>query len=98
MRANRISLVKVNPIICQDGFQASVQASNFHYCKPQKDNLKEYKSVEIGFPTEYMGDEFIKYCDDIEDPTNTIYSYVPVALVEALVERHGGLKEPCAGS
>ena len=98
MKANRVDILTVKHIVCQDGFTVSAQAGKYNYCEPKKDGAESYTSVELGFPSEYMGDEFIMYCDDIEDPTDTIYSYVPVALVEALVERHGGLKEPCAGS
>lgn len=38
-------------IICNDGFNMSVQGSQFHYCSPRK-NQNWYNSMEVGFPSE----------------------------------------------
>jgi len=51
-----------------------------------------YDEVEVGFPslTPQPWDEWSRYAEDPEDPTGTVYSYVPVDMVRALVESHGG--------
>ena len=33
------------------------------------------------------------YCEIPETPTETVYGYVPVGIVEALIESHGGMVE-----
>ena len=36
-------------LICKDGFSVSVQASEFHYCRPRINGADEYEAVELGF-------------------------------------------------
>lgn len=52
-----------------------------------------YSAVEVGFPTERPEpwDEWVQYCEDEDDPTETVYAYVPVEMVRALIDSHGGL-------
>jgi hypothetical protein len=72
-------------VMCNDGFTISIQADEFMYCLP-RENLTggEYTHVELGFPSEK--DELIeKYRE------GTVYPYVPIELVEKLIEKHGGL-------
>lgn len=78
-------------IYCADGFHMSVQASRFAYCSPRESTDYYYK-VEVGFPSEKC-DELTEYAENPEEPTQTVYGWVPVEVVEALVEKHGGLKE-----
>ena len=33
------------------------------------------------------------YAEDRERPTDTVYGYVPVEIVERVIEKHGGIKE-----
>lgn len=40
-------------ITCADGFKVSVQAGEFHYCSPRRDD-SEWNSVELGFPLRLM--------------------------------------------
>jgi len=67
---------------CADGSTMSVQASEYHYCNP-RDNYGPYLHVEVwncGIVdawAEFVGDE---------DP----YAFVPIALVAAEIDRHGG--------
>jgi hypothetical protein len=79
---------------CQDGFSMSVQASNGHYCRPREDNAEPYLEVEVGYPSEKV-EEFWPYIDgDPDDPDQdyqTVYGYVPVDIVNAVIEKHGGL-------
>ena len=34
-------------LVCKDGFEMSVQASNVHYCSPRIDNAEYYTTVEV---------------------------------------------------
>lgn len=57
-----------------------------------------YTAVEVGMPTvrpepwhPVDGDEcWSKYAEDGDNPTDTVYAYVPVPLVRLLIESHGG--------
>lgn len=78
-------------VICKDGFTASIQASAFHYCNPRTDNAERYVTVEVGFPSEKV-EEWMPYIDDNGyEPTETVYGYVPVYLVEQTLMEHGGI-------
>lgn len=69
----------------------SVQASSFHYCKPRLNGIQDYESVELGFPS--TEDELInEYAEDDSDYTKTVYGYVPIEIIEELVNKHGGIK------
>ena len=77
-------------VICDDGFGVSIQASDTHYCYPRENGLDHYDKVELGFPTDE--DEVIMdYAEDPEDPTGTVYGYVPVKIVDDLLKKHGGI-------
>ena len=85
--------VKIRPRIeCADGFIVSVQASHTHYCTP-RDNRGPYSHVECGYPSEK--DELLIPFIEVrtDDPTSTVYPWVPVEVVEAVIEKHGGMKE-----
>ena len=87
------SYQKVRPrIVCKDGFSMSVQAGIGIYSVPRK-NLEngEYKAVEVGFPSE--PEELIFEYAECEDYTQTVYGYVPVELVEKVIEKHGGMED-----
>lgn len=78
-------------LYCNDGYSISVQASEFHYCSPRLNGLQDYKSVELGYPS--AEDELInEYAEDVFDYTATVYGYVPIEVVEKLIEKHGGIK------
>lgn len=91
-----------NIIRCADGFQVSVIAGVHCYCTPRPDWPFEggttedypgpYTEVEVGFPTvrPEPWESWTGYADDPDQPTNTIYSFVPVGLVRDLVAAHGG--------
>jgi hypothetical protein len=79
-------------IHCADGFSLSVQASDFHYCVP-RDNAGPWAMVEIGYPS--ADPELIaEYAEDPGALTDTVYSCVPVALVDELIALHGGIANP----
>lgn len=73
---------------CRDGFKVSVQASESHYCLP-RNNLGPWWAVECGFPSEPVP-EWLVYAEDPDAPTETIYRWVPLDTVIAVLGRHGG--------
>lgn len=78
-------------LLCNDGFSISVQASEFHYCWPRLNGNQDYESVELGYPS--SEDELInEYAEDDWNYTETVYGYVPIEVVEKLIEKHGGIK------
>ena len=79
-------------IYCKDGFSISVQGgTEFHYCSPRR-HCNQYIEVELGFPSAV--DPLLEdYAEDPSDPTGTVYGYVPIEVVESLVEKHGGMIE-----
>lgn len=82
---------RIRPYIhCRDGFEISVQASAIHYCIPRKDNAKFYEKVELEFPN-LKDDLIIEYAETPDKPTETVYSFVPIELVEKLIQKHGGI-------
>lgn len=77
-------------LILGDGTTMSVQASHFHYCEPRIDTQYwNYEEFEIGFPSVQI-DELLPYAEDESYPTDTVYAYVPMAVIEAIIERLGG--------
>lgn len=79
-------------ITCSDGYNVSVQASEFHYCAP-RDYLSDgrYSAWELGFPTQ-ADDILTEYAEEPGNPLQTVYGWVPTEVVDALIEKHGGLK------
>ena len=81
----------VPPVVCADGFVMSVQANEFVYCEP-KNNMGPWRSVEIGFPSR-VEPLLLNYAESPGNWTDTVYPYVPVELVAAVIEVHGGMKD-----
>ena len=81
------------PIICKDGFQMSVQASGSHYCEP-RELLADgaYTKWEVGFPSAEE-ETLMPYCSEPEEPLETVYGWVPTEVIDALIEKHGGLRD-----
>lgn len=79
-------------IECNDGFSMSVQAGYSLYCNPRVSGSPAYYSVEIGYPSdkEYL---IMKYAEDEENLTDTVYGYVPINLVEEVIEKHKGMDD-----
>ena len=75
-------------IVCGDGFRMSVQGNENAYCSPRNDT-GPYLSVEVGFPSAY--DFYLsEYAEDSNDPTGTVYGWVPIEQVRLCVDAHGG--------
>lgn len=83
----------VRHLECNDGFTMSVQASEYNYCKPRRSDEDWYYAVEVGYPSD-KPTSFIEYAEDPSQPTDTVYGYVPIELVEQEIALHGGLKGP----
>ena len=88
--------VRTPYVICEDGFEMSVQASESHYSTP-KAFSDEYTEVEIGYPSapesliaEYAEDWEVEGDDDPR-LCQTVYGYVPVHIVNLVIEKHGGI-------
>lgn len=75
---------------CKDGFTISIQAGCYLYSKPNY-IADGYLKVELGFPSE-ADSMIIDYAEDPDDPTNTVYGYVPIHIVDKLLHKHGGIK------
>lgn len=76
-------------IYCQDGFSISVQANVCSYCFP-KTNEGPWETVECGYPSD-ISEDLIPYAEDPENLTGTVYSKVPVEIVNKVIDLHGGL-------
>jgi len=82
-------------IVCKDGVSLSVQASEFHYCSPRENDAEPYLSKEVGYIKDAEGKQLIpprswKAYSDGEFPSS-VYGYVPVALIEKFIKKHGGV-------
>ena len=82
---------KIRPRVqCMDGYSVSVQVGSCLYCSPRVDGAAYYVKVELGYPSEE--DPLINdYTEDSENYTDTVYRYVPVEIVDALLQKHGGI-------
>ena len=76
---------------CADGFSVSVQASQYHYCRPRIDSAEKYEEVELGYPS--AADDLITDYAEDNTYTDTVYGYVPVEIVDKLIEKHGGIAD-----
>lgn len=74
-----------NPVICADGFRISIQGSRAHYCVPRKlVPGGEYEKLELGFPN--IEEPLLREYED-----HGIFPYVPIEVVEQVIEKHGGI-------
>lgn len=81
----------IDAIECNDGFRISVQASEGSYCAPRVTADVVYSQFECGFPNMEVP-ELREWKDGDGDDTGTVYGYVPVSVIVALIEKHGGIK------
>jgi len=82
----------VPPVVCADGFTMSVQASRAHMCMP-RDDVGPWRSVEVGFPNR-VEPLLLSYAEVQGNWTETVYPRVPIEVVAAVVEVHGGFHKP----
>lgn len=85
-------------IILADGESVSVQANAYAYCSP-RNNMSwidlssfsvPYYEYELGFPS-FVDAEWLEYAEQPEKPLDTVYGYVPVAIVQKVLDAHGGI-------
>lgn len=77
----------------KDGYNVSIQATEYAYCKPRiNNNIYGYSKVELGYPSEADGliNDYAE-CPEEDDYIGTVYPYTPVEIVDALIEKHGGI-------
>ncbi len=74
--------------VCPDGFSISIQANEYAYCEPRQD-FGPYTEVELGYPSDIPPDYILKYSENDDDYTQTIYAYVPLELVIKMLAEHG---------
>jgi hypothetical protein len=75
---------------CADGFSISIQGgTRFNYCTP-REHVNEYQSLELGFPS-HGEPELMEYAEEPRKCRRTVYGYVPLATVEVVIARHGGI-------
>lgn len=75
--------------ICRDGFSISIQAEAYAYCTPRLNLADGYTAVELGYPNE-PEELIMDYAED-ENYTDTVYGYVPIEVVDKVLEKHGGI-------
>ena len=56
---------------------------------PREDKAWPYSEVELDFPSEV--DDLIEIYGEEHGTTETIYPYVPIDIVNELIEKHGGI-------
>jgi hypothetical protein len=78
------------PVTCQDGLKMSIQASRTHYCEPRIDQARHYSHVEIGFPSRRV-EALMPFAENKEDPTGTVYGWVPTSIVASIIKGAGGI-------
>jgi len=77
-------------VVCRDGFRMSVQGHDGAYCHPRIDDAEQYTEVEIGYPS-HREEIIMPWAESPEEPTETVYGYVPVAVVNTVIAKHGGI-------
>jgi len=77
---------------CADGFSMSVQARSGSYCTPRVDGAERYTAVEVGYPSR-VEPLLMPFCEDPDEPTETVYGYVPSHVVTTVIAKHGGMVE-----
>jgi len=76
-------------VSCADGFTMSVQAGPFNYSTP-RNREGPYSQVEVGFPSS-REELLMEWAEDRDDPTGTVYGWVPVSVVTNVIAKHGGV-------
>ena len=74
-----------------NGNKMSVQASCSHYCTPREDGAEMYSAVEIGFPSQRV-ELLMPYAEDKNNPTDTVYGWVPTSVLAQVIHNSGGIK------
>jgi hypothetical protein len=76
---------------CVGGNEMSVQGHFGAYSMPREDFADHYVAVEIASAAEPLLDAFKGDTYGEGEEAVTIYAYVPISIVEQVIEKHGGL-------
>jgi hypothetical protein len=76
-------------IVCMYGFTMSVQGNSGAYSTPRT-NSDWFEAMEIGFPSE-REPLIMDYAEEPENPTQSVYGYVPTYIIEDVINKHGGI-------
>jgi len=85
-------------IECADGLSFSAQGGRTKYSLP-RDSYGYYFQLEVGYPRKEgaharMPEEWSEYAAGWYDPDACeFWGYVPIELIQALIDAHGGEKE-----
>ena len=81
----------VSPLVCRDGFEMSVQASEFHYSSPRV-NEGPWTEFECGFPNKPVPElrQWREALQDDASDEDCVFAYVPWVAVMLTIEKHGG--------
>ena len=89
----KLTVIRANhcrpAIYCKDGFKMSVQGGDGMYCSPRAE-VDKYDSMEVGFPSERV-ELLMEYAEDSDKPTETVYGWVPVGIIQKVINLHGGI-------
>lgn len=77
-------------IFFADGVSVSIQASEHTYATP-RNNEGPYTHFEVGYPSERPPETWKQHAEDWENPTETVYSYVPIEMLIFYIAAHGGV-------
>lgn len=77
-------------MVCADGFKMSVQGHFGAYSHPRDDFAESYRDVEV--MTRPDAEPLLVERGGETNDEWSLYGYVPVETVAAIIEKHGGLK------
>lgn len=73
-----------------DGHSLSIQAGRLLHSLPGSDEAKHYTHVDVGFPS-FVDPALLSYTVGNQDPMLSVYYYVPVAVLQKVLDDHGGI-------
>lgn len=77
-------------VVCANDVSVSVQASRTSYSRPRA-NFGPWTHVELGYPSVRPPEFIMRYAEEPDNPTGTVYGQVPIELVAAWIESCGGM-------
>lgn len=81
-------------LLLADGTSLSIQAGEGKYCRPRRNpDVADYdffQKFEVGFPSCEI-QEIMTYAENPDDPTETVYGYVPKKVIQKMIEARGGV-------
>lgn len=89
-RAKRTRSGLREPLRCKDGFSISVQVGKGYRCTPKTDDAGSYHTVECALASD-VEPLLLGYAEEPDCPRSTEYDYVPVNVMNAVIEKHGGI-------